>query len=431
MLSDDIESFGDQLNDLTSDYKLLYSSLRRLKGENVQSSLIQKSEEYLKNGNSRLERIKMAYDGFSSQINQICENYVSEVNKIEKEEINEVEGLRNDFEKMKNELMNKNKELNSRSLYHEREPSFVYRENSISKMNVDLVRRYPGSYVYREYMNGEKMADGNVFIDIDSVNDELIVKYMNDDESLIDELKKLNTEQRGKLIDDMSFLELPIKKDIIKEIGRNEDNEMMEAWRDRRVVMVNGKNVNDFNKLLKKCNLFNSLFDNEYLKDIHYYKQSHIFYINLSMKYIDVIEDYLKNGKKANKDLVKQYYRNGNYNELSNEMKMIGITLNEREKNEIIGCFDLRFLRGSLILLDTQYDNYLRKWLENNYDMKLLYRASEHGYTAKSFHECCDNKGPTLIVIKSSGGWIFGGYTTKSWSGDGIYYEMIMINRFG
>ena len=115
MLSDDIESFGDQLNDLTSDYKLLYSSLRRLKGENDQSSLIQKSEEYLKNGNSRLERIKMAYDGFSSQINQICENYVSEVNKIEKEEINEVEGLRDDFERMKNELMNKNEEMNSRS----------------------------------------------------------------------------------------------------------------------------------------------------------------------------------------------------------------------------------------------------------------------------------------------------------------------------
>ena len=38
---------------------------------------------------------------------------------------------------------------------------------------------------------------------------------------------------------------------------------------------------------------------------------------------------------------------------------------------------------------------------------------SEHGYSAKSFHEYCDNKGPTLMVVKSSGGWIFGGYTTN------------------
>ncbi len=426
MLSDDIESFGDKLNALTSGYKLLYSSLRRLKGENVQSSLIQKSEAYLKNGNIRLERIKMAYDGFSSQINQICENYVSEVNKIEKEEMNEVEGLRDDFERMKNELMMKNKGLKNVSL--QKELSFVYRENSISKMDVDLVMKYPGSYVYREYMNGKRTTDGNVFIDIDSANDELIVKYMNDDESLIDELKKLNTEQRGKLIDDMSLLELPIKSDVVRQIGRNDDNEMMEAWRDRRVVMVNGKNVNDFNILLKRCNLFNSLFNNECLKNIHYDKQNNTICIDMKMKYYDVIEDYLKNGKKINEELVKRY-DNGNEDELMNEMKMIGIELNEEEKEEIRGCFDPRLLRGSTILLDTQYDSYLKNWV-GDYKWKLLYRASEHGYTAESFHQYCDDKGPTLIVIKGRGEWffkncIFGGYTTRSWSGDGIYYDMI------
>ena len=66
-------------------------------------------------------------------------------------------------------------------------------------------------------------------------------------------------------------------------------------------------------------------------------------------------------------------------------------------------------------LVNKQYDSYLREWV-GNYKMKLLYRASEHDYTAESFHECCDNQGPTLIIIKSSGGWIFGGYTIQSWS---------------
>ena len=67
-------------------------------------------------------------------------------------------------------------------------------------------------------------------------------------------------------------------------------------------------------------------------------------------------------------------------------------------------------------LVNQQYDYKLREWT-GDYKWRLLYRASEHNYTAKSFHECCDDKGPTLIVIKSSGGWIFGGYTTQSWSG--------------
>ena len=74
-------------------------------------------------------------------------------------------------------------------------------------------------------------------------------------------------------------------------------------------------------------------------------------------------------------------------------------------------------------LVNKQYDSYLREWV-GNYKMKLLYRASEHDYTAESFHECCDNQGPTLIIIKSSGGWIFGGYTNQSWSGNRIYNDM-------
>jgi len=34
--------------------------------------------------------------------------------------------------------------------------------------------------------------------------------------------------------------------------------------------------------------------------------------------------------------------------------------------------------------------------------------------TPADFHRCCDNKGPTLVLIKS-GEYIFGGYTSQSW----------------
>ena len=81
-------------------------------------------------------------------------------------------------------------------------------------------------------------------------------------------------------------------------------------------------------------------------------------------------------------------------------------------------------------IVDKKYDSYLRKWVGDN-KWKLLYRSSEHEYTTESFHEYCDDKKPTLVVIKSSEGWIFGGYTTRSWivvhpDEDGcIYYDMI------
>ena len=71
-------------------------------------------------------------------------------------------------------------------------------------------------------------------------------------------------------------------------------------------------------------------------------------------------------------------------------------------------------------IVNQQYDAILREWIGSDNKWKLIYSSSEHEYRAKSFHEYCDDKGPTLIVIKSSGGWIFGGYTTRSWSGRGM-----------
>ena len=95
---------------------------------------------------------------------------------------------------------------------------------------------------------------------------------------------------------------------------------------------------------------------------------------------------------------------------------MIGIdTSADLVKNYLLNYTNSLFCYGKKVLENTEYDAKLREGLENDYKWKLLYRASEHEYSAESFHEYCDDKGPTLIVIKSSEGYIFGGYTTQSW----------------
>ena len=47
---------------------------------------------------------------------------------------------------------------------------------------------------------------------------------------------------------------------------------------------------------------------------------------------------------------------------------------------------------------------------------KSLYKASNHQYSAKKFHEYCNDKGETITIIKSNWCHIFGGYTSKSWT---------------
>ena len=55
------------------------------------------------------------------------------------------------------------------------------------------------------------------------------------------------------------------------------------------------------------------------------------------------------------------------------------------------------------------------EWLPGK-RMRLLYRSSRDGASAASFHTACDGQGPTVTLIKSSGGYVFGGYAGVAWS---------------
>ncbi len=180
-------------------------------------------------------------------------------------------------------------------------------------------------------MSDRRAYDGDVFIDCSGENDEFIVKYMKDDECLIDDLKKMNLATKEKLLDDLNFLELLIKKEFVKELGHNEDNEIMEAWRERRIVMVNNEYKNDFLELLKKNQLFDTVYKKQTLGHIQYVKAQQSFTFSIHLKFYDVIEDYLKNGKKLNKELIEANSDNGDAEELINEMKMMGIELKDEE----------------------------------------------------------------------------------------------------
>ncbi|TNV80113.1 hypothetical protein FGO68_gene4428 [Halteria grandinella] len=67
--------------------------------------------------------------------------------------------------------------------------------------------------------------------------------------------------------------------------------------------------------------------------------------------------------------------------------------------------------------------NYFMFVGKPNFKAKLLYRASKDGFGAKDFHRQCDNKRPTLTIIKADKGHIIGGYTEEHWSSDGIDKE--------
>jgi hypothetical protein len=62
----------------------------------------------------------------------------------------------------------------------------------------------------------------------------------------------------------------------------------------------------------------------------------------------------------------------------------------------------------------------MKQWLLSQLPMKvltltLLYSGSTHGWEDHKFHELCDEKGPTITVMKSRASRVFGGFAMQSW----------------
>ena len=77
---------------------------------------------------------------------------------------------------------------------------------------------------------------------------------------------------------------------------------------------------------------------------------------------------------------------------------------------------DLEILRGH-----PDYEQTLKEFMEpvqvTGKQWQLCFRASDHQYSSSAFHAACDNKGPTVTLVKV-GENVFGGYTDKSWDGN-------------
>ena len=71
----------------------------------------------------------------------------------------------------------------------------------------------------------------------------------------------------------------------------------------------------------------------------------------------------------------------------------------------------------SEILTSEEHQQSLKGWLPTDLEGEwcLLFRASRDGFATRTFYSKCDNKGPTVTVVKS-GANIFGGFTEISWT---------------
>jgi hypothetical protein len=75
-----------------------------------------------------------------------------------------------------------------------------------------------------------------------------------------------------------------------------------------------------------------------------------------------------------------------------------------------------------------ELDNKLAEWLPGTGKWRICWRGIEHSWAASTFHEKCDEKKTSLVIVKVVTGGkslIFGGYCTETWGGS--KFECIVI----
>ncbi|KAJ5079697.1 hypothetical protein M0811_04007 [Anaeramoeba ignava] len=78
----------------------------------------------------------------------------------------------------------------------------------------------------------------------------------------------------------------------------------------------------------------------------------------------------------------------------------------------------------SEIITEEEYVKKLQEWINDNdffSKMKKGFSAKIDGFNSKKWHSICDDKGKTLVIIKTKQNFIFGGFTQVGFNGNTEY----------
>ena len=145
------------------------------------------------------------------------------------------------------------------------------------------------------------------------------------------------------------------------------------------------------------------------------------FFIDRDGTYFRFLLNYLRNGELILPDgatFLKELEAEAKFYQLQGILD----ELHELHELHRTAPKELKEFEESVILTNEEHRRVLKTWLPIKSEWRLLFRASRDGFAALAFHSKCDNKGPTVTVVKSSGN-IFGGFTGNAWKSKINWYD--------
>ncbi|KAJ5080162.1 pep-cterm sorting domain-containing protein [Anaeramoeba ignava] len=101
--------------------------------------------------------------------------------------------------------------------------------------------------------------------------------------------------------------------------------------------------------------------------------------------------------------------------------KKLNKFIQDQNQNQNSFIFKPRIRFDSQIIQEIKHFKKLKKWINDDkffFQMKKQFSTKEDGFSTKKWHKKCDNKGKTLVIIKTKDNFIFGGFTKVGFISD-------------
>ena len=242
------------------------------------------------------------------------------------------------------------------------------------------------------------------------------IKYLEEISNTFEESINTLKESFGKIIENKEQLKLNIQKIFTKirnELNNREDELMLEVDKKFDELYFDEKIFKDKDKIINKIKLI--LEKSKKIED-----ENLILFINdcinieKNIKEINQYNEKINKFKKSSKiDIQFKYESEEKLNLFMEKIKNFG---------KICGSsyFDSSILNDDDINKKEQIINWIKeKTNKNQIEFEKIFDMNINGNLSKDFHNYCNNKGPTLTIIKTTKNKIFGGFTPLNWDNNG------------
>ena len=241
------------------------------------------------------------------------------------------------------------------------------------------------------------------------------LKYLEEISNTFEESINNLKESFDKIIEKKEQLKLNIQKIFTKirnELNKREDQLILEIdkkfdelYCDEKIFKDKDRIINKIKLLLEKCKKIEDENLISYINDC--------VNIENNIKEINQYNDKINKFKKASKIDIKLIESEEQLNLFVENIKKFG-------KIGDFSNFGSSILKKDDINKIEAIINWIKqKTNKNQIEFQKIFDMNINGSSSKDFHNYCDNKGPTLTIIKTTKNKIFGGFTPLDWNNNG------------